>query len=168
MTTPQARLSSVLALDPGKHGCGVAYWSAGDLGSAAYVPAPAQVEDGPARWVALALAVESDARTHGVVPDVIVVETMHVYTNGRARPDDLLTLQAIAAAVCARFPVARHVGVEASEWKKQVPREVMAARIEKQIVARGWTDRVGSTRLKTQRNDIMHAIGIGLYFLSCV
>lgn len=179
---------AALTVDPGKHGVGAAFWSltdsgplstrasnfssrAWDLLAATYVlgiPLSEPQIQGPLAWVTQALAVEEDAMRRGLSVGLVVVETMHIYTNGKARPADLLELQAVASAICARFPSAQLVGLEASTWKGQVPRDILANRVAKKVEERGWADRLetsaqGKKLTKTQVNDVMHAIGIGLH-----
>lgn len=90
---------------------------------------------------------------------------MRVYTTGRAAPSDLLDLQGVAGALVglAASVGAKAVGVPAATWKGQVPRSVMGARVEAEVARRGWQDRVDLPRRATHRNDVFHAIGIGLY-----
>ncbi len=156
---------NVLAIDTGKHGCGVAMFMGGSLSRALFVPSPvneAEDRDKPFAGVALALAVEAEALLR---PDVVVIETMRSYTTSPARPADLLVLQGIGYACAARFPDATIVGVEASVWKGQVPRTVMAARLAAKAERLGWTDHIEAPRLKTHLNDVLHAIGIGVFWL---
>jgi hypothetical protein len=90
---------------------------------------------------------------------------MRIYTTGRANPADILQLQGVASAVCTWFARdgAEVRGVEPSEWKGQVPRDIMGARVEKKVRAAGWWDKVIVPSRATQLNDVMHAVGIGLY-----
>jgi hypothetical protein len=151
-----------LSVDPGAAGCGVAWWEGANLARALFVPSPDGVV-GPARWVALALAiVDSEAQIAACI-----VETMRVYTGGRARPADLLDLQGIAGATCAAAATrgAKAVGALAAEWKKQVPRDILGARIAADVERRGWCDRIVAPRRATHRNDVHHAIGLGLWGL---
>lgn len=149
-----------LSVDPGAQGCGVAWWRGSDLDRALFVDCPVSAE-GPERWVALARAiVTSESRI-----DVCIVETMRIYTGGRARPSDLLELQGLAGAVCAAAGErgARPVGAMAAEWKKQVPRDVLGARIAADVERRGWGARLVRPRRATHQNDVYHAIGLGLW-----
>ncbi|NDC38347.1 MAG: hypothetical protein EBZ48_09885 [Proteobacteria bacterium] len=154
-----------LSVDPGKYGCGTALWEGNDLRSACFIADDApQEHDRPAeRWVRLATRT---ATSTGPVA-LALVETMRVHTTGRADPADLLDLQGVAAAVLtlAAERGARPVGVLASTWKRQVPRDVMGARIEAEVSRRGWADRVTRPSRKTHLNDVYHAIGLGLYGL---
>lgn len=88
---------------------------------------------------------------------------MKVYTKGRARPADLLELQGIAGAIVGRYHTAQMFGFEPGEWKGQVPKNVMGARIEKKVRDRGWWDRVEVPRSKAKLNDVLHGIGVGLF-----
>ena len=90
---------------------------------------------------------------------------MKIYTTGHAKPSDIMNLQAISAAISSRFPNARHLGLEPSKWKGQVPRQVLGERVEKKVLDRGWFESVARPKKKTELNDVHHAIGLGLYAL---
>lgn len=168
-----------ISVDPGKKGCGVAYWCSDALVCGRFVAVEDPSLDGPARWYALAevvLSVPDKLRvtiqkevlsSPGQWVNTAIVETMKVYVLGRADPADLLDLQGVAASVAAVAAErgARPVGVLASTWKKQVPRNIMGARIEAEVARRGWSDRIESPSRATHRNDVLHAIGLGLYAL---
>jgi Holliday junction resolvasome RuvABC endonuclease subunit len=157
----------ILAVDPGKHGCGIACLVQGssgvDLHFAQFVPLHGDETEGPAACVSLACAVEEALRARAFTPDAVVVETMKVYTAGKARPSDLLHLHGVAMAVCARFPRAQHVGVDAGIWKGQVPRDVMGARVAAKIEARGWASKITSPSRATHLNDVRHAVGLAIF-----
>lgn len=152
-----------LSLDPGKHGCGLACWTGDSLRSACFVAVDDSTLDGPARWYRL--GVQAVDRSGPV--QAAIVETMRVYANGYADPADLLDLQGVAASVCAVAAErgARPVGVLASVWKGSVPRAVLGARIEAEVARRGWADRIVPPSRATHRNDVHHAIGLGLFAL---
>jgi hypothetical protein len=165
----------ILTVDPGKYGCGIACFDLGsvpsvldqrsvDLHFAQFVPLPDDTLEGPAACVSLACAIEDVLQGKGFVPDVVGVETMKIYTAGKARPADLLHLHGVAMAVCARFPLARHVGVDAGVWKGQVPRAIMATRVEAKVADRNWKSKILIPSRSTYLNDVLHAVGLGLFF----
>lgn len=165
----------MLTIDPGVHGCGCAWWSRTAYGwsllRAAYIPAlPVEGEGRGAVWAA---AVAGVVRAAGSLPppDVIAVEAMQVYARGKGDPADLLALSAIGGGILAAFPRARPVALLPAEWKGQVPREVMGERVAAKLkgerplpagVLAAWSAVLVPAR-KTHLNDVMHAVGIGLY-----
>jgi hypothetical protein len=167
----------LLSIDPGLRGCGCAWWTkdAGvwSLHSAAYVSALSHEpedkdDDGPVAWNAMVGAVElaHEGRFPSRQPTVLVVERMKVYVRSKGDPRDLLALSAIGGALFRAFHEARPVGVLPATWKGQVPRDVMGARVERKVRdARLW-EKVEVPRRKTHLNDVMHAVGLGLYFTS--
>jgi hypothetical protein len=152
-----------LSVDPGLHGCGVARWEGENLIDAGFAAPSISDSLTLEGWIGTAKAVFGGSEA----PGLVVVELMRVYAGGAARPSDLLALQAVASAVAALGAErgARAVGVLASDWKRQVPREVMGARVAKEVERRGWTSRCRMPSRATQRNDVHHAIGLGLYAL---
>jgi len=155
-----------LTVDPGKRGCGYAWWTPPGLLCAGYAPGASE-GTGPDFWVACARGVAA-TRPGGTQRVVRVsVETMRIYTTGAARPADLLHLQGVSAAICAWFAAQEGSavrGIEPAAWKGQVPRKIMGARVEQKIRAAGWWDKVIVPGRATELNDAMHAVGIGLYF----
>ena len=160
----------MLSIDPGLRGCGCAWWARSDEGwtltRAEYVPALAHEpedkdDDGPVAWNAMVGAVELASAEYDV--NVVAVERMKVYVRGVGDPRDLLALAAIGGGLVRAFPSARPIGLLPSVWKGQTPREVQGARVEKQVHARGWWDRVVVPKRKTHLNDVMHAVGMGLF-----
>lgn len=157
----------VLSIDPGTRGCGCAWWVGEDLLCARYVlGASGGRETGPAEWMATVRAVEkaSASALDGLRPEVVVVERMQVYTRGKGDPRDLLALSAIGGGLFRAFGEAEPVGPLPREWKGQVPREVMGNRVEQKVRDRGWWARVAEPTRKTQLNDVMHAVGLGLWY----
>jgi len=153
-----------ISVDPGKQGCGVACWMGESLVHGQFVAVGESDLDAPARWHRLAEVCLSVTEQ---VPDTAIVELMRVYVGGRADPADLLDLQGVAASILtlAASRGATPVGVLASAWKRQVPREVMGARVKAELTRRGWADRLIVPRRATHQNDVLHAIGLGLYAL---
>lgn len=167
----------LLSIDPGLRGCGCAWWTkdAGvwSLHGAAYVPALAHEpedkdDDGPVAWDAMVGAVElaHEARFPDRVPTVLVVERMKVYAYGKGKgdPRDLLALAAIGGGLVRAFAGARPVGLLPSTWKGQVPRDVMGTRVERKVRDAGLWGKIDVPKRKTHLNDVMHAVGLGLYF----
>jgi hypothetical protein len=157
----------LLSIDPGTRGCGCAWWAGEELLHARYVPgASGKGETGPGEWLATVSAVEaaSGEVLDGLRPDVVLVERMQVYTRGKGDPRDLLALSAIGGGLFRAFGDAAPVGPLPREWKGQVPRDVMGSRVEQKVRDRGWWSRVTEPTRKTQLNDVMHAVGLGLWY----
>ncbi len=150
----------LLAIDPGLTGCGWALWE-GDLVAAGFVPTETSARE-PARWGTVARRVLTDVP---LLPDKVVVETMRTYTQGKSDPADLFALQGLAGALLG---LAQGWGMEtdgylAATWKGQVPRDVMGARVEKEIAQRGWEERIRWPSRKTWRNDVCHAVALAKF-----
>jgi hypothetical protein len=157
----------VLSIDPGVRGCGCAWWVGEELLHARYVPGSSGGrESGASEWMETVRAVEaaSEEALDGLRPDVVVVERMQVYMRGKGDPRDLLALAAIGGGLFRAFGDAEPVGALPREWKGQVPREVMGNRIEQRLRDRGWWGRVAEPRRKANLNDVMHAVGLGLWY----
>lgn len=164
---------TLLSCDPGKHGVGNCLHVRSGPGAPwvlahAYYTEAYEVEGlkgaefgflQPEQWKAAAKAA-FDALPEA--PTYIVVETMVVYPKGGGDPRDLLLLQGVSGALVGLCVGSKCIGMEPRSWKGQVPREVFGNRIEKRLRASGEFDRVVSKpRLKTQLNDICHAVGLG-------
>lgn len=187
----------LLTVDPGLRGCGCAWWvgprGARVLHRAAYVPGLAHdPEDGKdegavACMAAVAAVVRATREVAASQLDVlaliagspspsveaVAVEWMKVYTRGEGDPADLVALSAIGGGVLASYPRALAIGLRPSEWKGQVPRAVMGARVEAKVrgtkplpsgVTAPWSAvDPWTARSKDRLNDAMHAVGIGLF-----
>lgn len=168
-----------LAIDPGLSGLGVALFEDAELVQAWYSPGPSRKRPGgfgrdgagnllrgPRVWrdVANSIAwLNDDAKTR---PDRLIVETMKVYTGragGSKDANDLLELQGVLGCVVATFPYARVAGLVARDWKGQVPKPVMLARIQAWINARAWGDRVVEAGALT--HNAIDAAGLGMVAL---
>lgn len=161
----------MLSVDPGLHGCGCGVWiyeqNKWVLAFAFF--APGISGDGPEAWFGAANSIWEKMCQLGVKPTHIICEIMQVYAKGKSRPSDLLELQGVAGCVVGRFPEAKtRVGCRPGTWKGQVPKAVMAARVEKKVKAAGWWGVVEVPRTKVQLNDIMHGVGVGMYYVEKV
>ena len=160
MSTSSPFLLSFLAVDPGLGAHGVALYDRGELVRAGSVrsPLPKAEHRGPEAWRVLAEGVH--AWLAGVRPDLVLVETMKQYANGRADPDDLLELAGAAGAVVGRLALPAE-GVRAATWNGQVPPEVRRLRTAEWVQARGWWDRVNLDTTKRYQQDVWSAIAVG-------
>jgi len=101
-----------------------------------------------------------------ISPDVIVVELMQSYAFGSQKGDqnDLLELCTIGAQAAGQWPGAEHRYVRPAEWKGQTPKEISAARTEKELSKRGCLETLNVARFpKTLRHNVYDAVGIWIY-----
>lgn len=155
----------LLTVDPGLKACGAALWRDSELVWARAVRASV-VGRGPALWADMASNVVS---TLPQVSGRLVVETMKVYTTGKADPDDLLELQGVSGAVVGYATSFgwRAEGVKAREWNGTVPSDIRRARTKAWVEARGWSSRVDLNTTARFQQDVWSAVGIGRYVLDC-
>ncbi len=172
LTTEQRRRGYTLAVDPGLRACGLALFRDGALLRAGAVREPEKVR-GPAVWSALARAVERWLNTAllaaGVEPDAttgfLITETMRYdHSSRKGSAEDLLEVQAVGAAVVGRLAGWGAHEAPAHQWV-HVPRDIFGARVEKEMKERGEWHRVEVPSRKTELNDVMHAVGIGRWWL---
>jgi hypothetical protein len=65
-----------------------------------------------------------------VAPDIVVIEMPKVYPNGRARPNDLMTLACIVGRYQERYRNAKQHLVYPRNWKGSIDGDIMSARIK--------------------------------------
>lgn len=156
---------TILAVDPGLRGCGVAYFSreafypTPRLRWARYVRNPVRTGDGMDAIRAVAHEVgQQGPRSH---VDLLAVEFPQVYAGAKAigDPRDLLTLAAIDGAItiqCGR-EVLRYFP---REWKGQVDPDVLIERVKDRL------DPAELARVELPAAHLAHnvwdAVGIGL------
>lgn len=157
-------MTTVLSVDPGSKGLGWARWLDGQLIMMGYSRSAAK--DIEERAIAHALAIP------GPRVDVAVVERMTLYpgqSKSQAAANDLLDLQLIGgyvAGACLGLG-GRLKAVRPSEWKGQVPKEIMGRRIVSrlhQVEAERLTFALEKIPASLQHN-LLDAVGIGLAFL---
>lgn len=158
----------LLSVDPGLKACGVALWSGSGVHTElvwARAVRASVVGRGPAAWGRLASEVMGYAPELGVDEGRVIVETMKVYANGKADPDDLFELQGISGAVTgvAVSRKWRADGVLAREWNGTVPSDIRRERTKAWVEARGWTSRVDLNTTARFQQDVWSAVGIGRY-----
>ena len=161
---------STLALDPGLRGCGVAVFSdEGVLVECEYVRSGSKADDLEGA-MAMAEAVE-DAFT--LPYKHLAVEWPQVYAGSKQKGDanDLINLAAVVASVCTRYGTSIITRYKPRDWKGQVPKEVIQARI---LGAPGVVGRLSAEEVavfkdcdcpKSLRHNVLDSIGIGLHFL---
>jgi len=161
----------LVSADVGMHGIAWACWdSTPTLVAVGYTPSPVKIPADrytPTAWKGLAtLTVAAWA----VPPDTrLIVETPQVYRSSPVNPAILLQLQSIAACLTMS-----HHGPSTTvlprEWKGRVPKDTHHTSLWKRLEERGWAgwvqEQVQSQRVpKARLNDLLDAIGIGLFSL---
>ena len=152
----------LLCVDPGLRGCGVAEFEGYDLKRAAYVKNPVETGRGYDAHRALAVAVNMWSPWQSSVKALI--EHPRVYPGSAQQKgdlNDLLDVVAVGAAIGVYFP--KPVTVFPSDWKGNVPKDVMTERIRRAI-----TDEERARIEKCPANlmhNVLDAIGIGLWKL---
>jgi hypothetical protein len=148
----------VVTVDVGLHGLALAAWNEGVL-EAAWYQLAAEKGRGPAAWRRLAEDVPAElAGAH------LVVETMVHYEGSRVDPADLLELQGICGCVVMARAWSGVEAVEARTWSEGVPKDVRHARLERELVKRGWAAAVVEPKPKKRIADILDAVGLGLWW----
>lgn len=176
---------TLLSLDPGRQGFGVAAFPGACLAAATVVPQPQHpphTQPSIADTAAHVVTVLRPLLTHLPPITSVVIERMRVYPRVRragarqeteqartAKANDLLDLQAIGALVAAHFA---HPSVivyrTAPEWKGSTTAEAIEARLD---VWRGWSaGEIGAWGRvrgigKTLRHNAVEAVALGLGYL---
>jgi hypothetical protein len=162
---------SLLAVDPGKRGCGVAWFIRGILSKAAFVKGSLKGGNDLvlAQNTAQAVAEWYRKATFAQL-NVFVCEWPKVYADAslkRENPNDLLPLAGVNVAIAAMlardwFPVPAFVTYEPRAWKGSIKKEAMTARIPKHLepFELEWIEHVGA-----KDHNTIDAIGIGLKYL---
>jgi len=159
---------NLLALDPGIRGCGVALFRDRTLGWCAYVRSGSKAPD------LLGVLDMAQAVVGWVEPQEVhqlAVEWPQVYAGSKQKgdPNDLIALAGVVAAVCTRFPGAVVTRYKPRDWKGQVPKEVIQARILGDVrPGRLSIEEVSAFRdaacPPSLQHNVLDAIGIGLHF----
>ena len=166
-------MSTILSIDPGIRGVGVAVWRHGRLHAAAWVQNPCSTGSGPREAAEAARAVHVHCGLARL--DTLVLEYPQIYSRGGGRtkgdPNDLLPLAAVDGALAALFPEAAVVYFTPSVWKGQVdkPKSVH----EEYAIERRVRERLDESELlrivwpgnKKHRWDVVDALGVGLHHL---
>lgn len=139
---------NLIAVDPGKHACGVAWFgSRGQLISAELRPHTLVLPDLPSGWAQ-------------------VCEKPKVYTRERSKadPKDLIDLAIAAGRMTAN---GKCTYTEPAAWKGQVPKEIHHARVLKELDASEavlW-ERISQGIAARLSHNVLDAIALGLHTL---
>lgn len=179
---------TLLAIDPGIRGCGVAFFRDSQLAACAYVRNPVRTGSGADAVVAVACEVAEWRRfaSGSKYADEIAIEIPQAYVVGKSKgsANDLIPLAGVAYAAAAL--VGGHVtSYSPAQWKGQLDKEVVQRRILgatcAEVLASGArTPRPGTARLseaeygiadeavrqaKSLAHNLVDAAGLGLFHL---
>lgn len=147
------------AIDPGLRGCGVAQFDHGRLSWACYIRNPMTEGRGPTAHAKVAHEVWLFCPTAH-----LIIEFPRIYPHGprdrRSDPNDLLDVAGVAGACAALY---EHITwVFPQQWKGQVPKEVMNARVMKRLSPE---ELAAVKSVGALDHNTYDAIGIGLHHL---
>jgi hypothetical protein len=155
----------MICVDPGLRGCGVAEFVEGNLTRAAYVKNPRAEGRGYAAHASMAGAIYNWVGKP--VVDKFIIEHPRIYPGSAQQKgdlNDLLDVVGVGSAIAASFPEYTVDSVFPSDWKGQVPKDVMTARISKAILQneRACIEKCPASLM----HNLLDAVGIGLWKLS--
>lgn len=163
-----------IAIDSGKHGCGVSSFWNNVLADARYVPKKSGplTANGPDATISVLFEAAFGILEYVVTSPVfrrrrigrVIIERPRVYETKRqkGRQEDITELSIVAGAIgFALVPVATSVEfVYPSEWKGQQPKRV-TENIVKKVLSDEEYGRIVSTR-EDLKHNVIDAVGIGL------
>lgn len=159
--------STLLAVDPGIRGCGIAVFEDTSLTWAAYVKNSLKTGCTAEAASEMASRVREVVLNKQVYPTRLALEWPRIYAwNSKGDPNDLLALAAVDAAVAALFFAAASVSYYPSDWKGQMKKEPCHARIRSRLLPSELTAAcVGAHEAKSLAHNVWDAVGIGLHSL---
>lgn len=151
----------ILTIDPNVRGCGVSAFEYGQLQWAVYVKNPLAGTRQYAVDVAMGEAVRSEvAGRYPFQPKLVIIERPRIYPG---MPDtdlnDLIDVACVGTACATHFSKVKTVFP--SEWKGQVPKKTMLARIAGKLTPE--EELVVQKTNKSDTEDILDSVGIGLW-----
>lgn len=156
----------LITMDPGLRGCGIAQFASGRLARAAYIPNTSKKERGPVAHAHMAQEAVAWIAHYYAGGGFFVVEFPQVYAAEKQKgdPNDLLEVAGVASAVTAgvllKWPNTKLKSVLPREWKGSVRKDVMTARIEKQLAE---SERAAIVRVSEELDhNTLDGVGIGL------
>lgn len=155
----------LISVDPGLRGLGIAYFYDSELKVATYVKNTDTKRRGPPAWLDMLRAVcnSSMPPAYLLAPITMAVEVPVVYPKIKTDPNDLIDLAGVLGSLVGHFEPSQLLWFKPSDWKGQVPKAVMNARV--------WARLSDSEQRSVQRvgakdHNTMDAIGIGLKALN--
>ncbi len=160
---------SLIAIDPGINGAGIAAFEGQDLTWATYVANNIGNKVNVlarARALSERLVQAVPSRLAHTGPCVIVCEFPQIYTWGKGKgdPNDLLPLAAVLGGFVALQHAAEIVVVSPHAWKGNIDGDVMVERIQERVTPYEKA-RVLLPSAKSLQHNVWDAIGIGLHHL---
>jgi hypothetical protein len=156
-----------VAIDPGKHACGVAVFIGGTL-RGAYYP---QTRGGPTRvgiWVGTGTAVLLALKEAGYPAGKLglVCEVPKARESRTDAADDLLDLTGVLGVIAPHFNSILW-DPRPEEWKGQVPKEVCHRRLEGYLTSaeKFCRDQTLNSVSKSLRHNALDAIALGVEYL---
>lgn len=158
-------IGTLLAVDPGIRGSGVAFFKDSCLVDCAYVKNPEKTGHGPCESVVMAREIAK--WTSGTI-DILALEVPQVYMigGGRTKGDAnvaVLPLYGVDCALAALLPVRQIECWKPAEWKGQVNKEVTKARVMERLEPMELKA-IGRLKGATAHNAI-DAVAVGLKVL---
>ena len=173
-----AKVTYLLAEDPGIRGTGVALFEGIELLRAAYVPNPCTKGNKALECQTMASAVKGWVELYVLASSVydigaewplIVHDSHQKGSKRRIDKNDLLALAGVSAAFAMAFPHATCRSFIPRDWKGTVDPDVMTRRIAARLSPKELDHVEWRSRLKDPCAGSMHnvfdAIGIGLFML---
>jgi hypothetical protein len=157
---------TLLAVDPGKHDAGVAFFISGVLTDAALLipkePSPYNVAREVAMWARRCMMNLGD-------PDgrisMVIVEGQQIYpTTSLSQSQQLLFLAQVVGGVLARVDCFDHKIVLPKEWTKGVPKPVRQRRFLS-VCSKYETDLIMAIKPAAKRHNTIDAICLGAFEL---
>lgn len=154
----------IATIDPGLSACGVALWDDDRIVHATLVKSKCKTKVLSERvfWLSAAVKRYLELRPDSFAPvTTAIIELPQTYGGRAAKGDtnDLIHLALVVGALIAAVPTV-HL-VPPSAWKKNVPKEIMTARILGKL-----TDDEKSKVEFLSNHNTLDAIGLGLWWRS--
>lgn len=155
-------MPTLLSIDLGIRGCGVALFNNDTLLNANYIKNPRGTGNDLFVCRAMAKAIIDE---YGDNHD-LAIEYPQIYKDKFSKGDnnDLLPLASIAGALVTLSNCVSVVQFKPKEWKGQLPKDASHERIFQRLTL-GECERINGAVPKTLLHNVYDAIGIGLYAL---
>lgn len=148
---------SLLSIDPGLHAVGAAIWNDSRLIWAGLIK-----NSGEHRRT-MVQSVEDKLRSKFPWPDTLAIEVPQVYLASRSKgdPNDLIQLALVVGAFEQWFKAGFTFMYKPADWKGQVPKPIMEARISKRL-SEEELSKIDKAP-KSLMHNVWDACGIGLH-----
>ena len=152
---------TLLAIDPGIRGAGVALFNGAELVVARYVKNACPVKAPMAQRISCL----GEEIGHMQPPRVLVTECPQIYIfgKGKGNPNDLVPLAQLGAFVAARFCSSDWVQYLPREWKGTLDADMMTARIKARLTADELARVESYGRKGALDHNTLDACGLGLH-----